>query len=109
MSGNYAEDATRGKVYNAVYGSGTPVITFDTTGGGAWVINDNMENGNYILTGDDTIDADTGTTTQYVAINNDLVNAADVQVEIPLCVSALISTTTKRRRTGMAKARLLPR
>ena len=81
MSGNYAKDPTRGKVYNAVYGSGTPVITFDTADGGAWVINDNVENGNYILTGDDTIDADTGTTTQYVAINNDIVNAGTVTVE----------------------------
>ncbi len=81
MSGNYAKDNTRGKIYNAFLMLGnTEKITFDTTGGGAWVINDNMENGNYILTGDDTIDASTGTTTQYIAINNDIVNARTVTV-----------------------------
>ncbi len=80
MSGNYAKDPIRGKVYNAILGSGTPVITFDTTDGGAWVINDNMESGNYVFKGDDTIDAATGTTTQYIAINNDIINAGTVIV-----------------------------
>ncbi len=81
MSGNYTKDPTRGKVYNAVYGSSSSVITFDTSNGGAWVINDNLENGSHILTGDDTIDASTGTTTQYVAMNNDIINAKTVTVE----------------------------
>ncbi len=99
MSGNYTKDPTRGKVYNAVYGKGTPMLTFDTTGGGAWIINDNIEggsfpigideNGNLIyadskynlnFTGNDIIDAATGTTTQYVAMNNDIVDAGTVTV-----------------------------
>ncbi len=79
MSGNYTKDK-RGKIYNAVYGVNAPVITFNTTGGGAWVINDNMEGGKYSFTGNDTIDTDTGTTTQYVAINNNIINAAEVTV-----------------------------
>ncbi len=80
MSGNYTKDPNRGKVYNAVYGKDTPEINFDTTSGGAWVINDNIEGGNYVFKGDDTIDAATGTTTQYVAMNNDIVNARTVTV-----------------------------
>ena len=39
------------------------------------------EGGNYVFKGDDTVDAETGTTTQYVAINNDIVNAGTVTVE----------------------------
>ena len=80
FSGNHTQDK-RGKVYNAVYGLGTPVVTFDTGSGGAWVINDNIEGGNYTFKGNDTIDASTGTTTQYVAMNNDIVNATNVKVE----------------------------
>ena len=95
MSGNYTKDPTRGKIYNAVYvensGMHHPdflMITFNTIGGGAWVINDNIESStnwwdnivNLALTGDDVIDADTGTTTQYVAMNNDIINARTVTV-----------------------------
>ena len=110
MSGNYTKDLLYGKVYNAVYAvdpktlSGeegpTPELTFNTDGGGAWVINDNIESGPFLIdidendnpiyadskynlnfTGNDTIDAATGTTTQYVAMNNDIVNAETVTVE----------------------------
>ena len=85
FSGNYTKDLTRGKIYNAMFGeiynSGTPEITFDTAGGGAWVINDNLENGEYVFKGDDVIDAAIGTTTQYVAMNNDIINAETVTVE----------------------------
>ena len=36
---------------------------------------------NLNFTGNDTIDASTGTTTQYVAMNNDIINAETVTVE----------------------------
>ena len=36
---------------------------------------------NIVFKGDDTIDASTGTTTQYVAMNNDIINARTVTVE----------------------------
>ncbi len=110
MSGNYTQDLLYGKVYNAVYAvdpktlSGedgpTPELTFSTDGGGAWIINDNIESGPFLididendnpiyadskynlnLTGNDTIDAAAGTTTQYVAMNNDIINADKVTVE----------------------------
>ena len=82
MSGNYTKDPTRGKNYNALYVTGYySTIAFDTAGGGAWVINDNIEGGSYVFKGNDTIDAETGTTTQYVAMNNDIVNAEKVTVE----------------------------
>ena len=80
MSGNHTQDAGRGKIYNAVYGTDTSVFTFDTSGGGAWVINDNLENGKYNFTGDDIVDADAGTTSQYVAVNADIVKAVSVAV-----------------------------
>ena len=80
FSGNYTQDK-RGKIYNALYATDTSTITFNTADNGAWAINDNMEGGNYVFKGDDTVDADTGTTTQYVAINNDIVNAGTVTVE----------------------------
>ena len=81
MSGNYTLDPTRGKIYNVLSAKNSPTITFDTADGGAWVINDNMEGGNYVFKGNDTIDAATGTTTQYVAMNNDIINAETVTVE----------------------------
>ena len=80
FSGNYSKDK-RGKIYNALYATDTSTIAFDSTGDGTWVINDNLQGGNYVFHGDDVIDADTGTTTQYVAINNDIVNAGTVTVE----------------------------
>ena len=80
FSGNYTQDK-RGKIYNALYATDTSTITFNTADNGAWAINDNMEGGNYVFKGDDTLDAETGTTTQYVAINNDVVNAGTVTVE----------------------------
>ena len=92
ISGNYTQDDTRGKNYNSLFvrnSTKNPVITFDTAGGGAWVINDNIEGqttDNYhtvslALRGDDTIDASVGTTTQYIAINNDIINMGTVTVE----------------------------
>ncbi len=98
FSGNYTQDTNRGKVYNAIYvsqyGLDMPVITFTTANhGGAWVINDNIEGSgatdgtvnyskqyNINFLGNDVIDASTGTTTQYVAMNNDIVNAGTVTV-----------------------------
>ncbi len=103
LSGNYTQDVTRGKIYNALFVEGEKkiasarLVTFDTTGGGTWVINDNIESGyeydgkynsmtyagryyNIVFKGYDTIDAATGTTTQYVAINNDIINARTVTV-----------------------------
>ena len=98
MSGNYTLGRSYNKRYNAIFvetgASGeVPVITFDTAGGGAWVINDNIEGGknsnnvinyatryNLAFTGDGVLNED-GLTDQYVAINNDIVNAGEVTVE----------------------------
>ncbi len=97
FSGNYTSDTKRGKNYNAIYiynssSSTKPVITFDTTGGGSWTINDNIEGGyddyfvdytyKYDLSfiGDDTV-AEDGTTTQYVSMNNAIINAENVTVD----------------------------
>ena len=98
MSGNYTLGRSYNKRYNAIFvetgASGeVPVITFDTAGGGAWVINDNIEGGknsnnvinyatryNLAFTGDGVLNED-GLTDQYVAINNDIVNAGEVAVE----------------------------
>ena len=98
FSGNYTKDKLRGKNYNAVFVntySSSPVITFDTTGGGAWIINDNIEGGrldfgsveinygrqyNLAFKGDGVLNED-GLTDQYVAINNDVINAGEVTVE----------------------------
>ncbi len=81
FSDNYLKYQDVGKIYNALYATASSTVTFDTAGGGAWVINDNMEGGNYTFKGNDAIDASAGTTTQYVAMNNDIVNAANVKVE----------------------------
>lgn len=81
MSGNYTNYSTYGKVYNAILGNFTSEFTVDTSGGGAWVINDNLRNGIYKFTGDDTVDADTGLTSQYVAVNNDIINVKSVTVD----------------------------
>ena len=97
ISGNYTEDTKRGKNYNGLFvyklSSSLPTITFDTAGGGAWVINDNIEGGtdnlfsvgyktqyNLSFTGNGVLNED-GLTDQYVAINNDIVNAGEVTVE----------------------------
>ena len=97
ISGNYTEDTKRGKNYNGLFvyklSSSLPTITFDTAGGGAWVINDNIEGGtdnlfsvgyktqyNLSFTGDGVLNED-GLTDQYVSINNDIVNAGEVTVE----------------------------
>ena len=98
MSGNYTLGRSYNKRYNAIFvetgASGeVPVITFDTAGGGAWVINDNIEGGknsnnvinyatryNLAFTGDGVLNED-GLTDQYVAINNDIINAGEVAVE----------------------------
>ena len=98
MSGNYTSDLTRGKNYNAVfaaqfYSQAIPTVTFDTSGGGAWIINDGIDGGkesnyhvdystqyNLSFRGDDTLN-DAGRTTQYIAVNNDIINAGEVSVE----------------------------
>ena len=98
MSGNYTLGRSYNKRYNAIFvetgASGeVPVITFDTAGGGSWVINDNIEGGknsnnvinyatryNLAFTGDGVLNED-GLTDRYVSINNDIVNAGEVTVE----------------------------
>ncbi len=98
LSGNYTTDDTRNKNYNAlfVYNSGyssVPTVTFDTSSGGAWIINDSIEGGrdslvsisynyqyNLSFRGDDALN-DEGRTTQYIAVNNDIINAGEVSVE----------------------------
>ena len=97
ISGNYTEDTKRGKNYNGLFvyklSSSLPTITFDTAGGGAWVINDNIEGGtdnlfsvgyktqyNLSFTGDGVLN-ENGLTDQYISINNDIVNAGEVAVE----------------------------
>ena len=102
FSGNYTEDNVRKKNYNAlfVYSSSATNPTaaiFDTSGGGAWIINDNIEGGisastsssawieydrhfKLTLIGDDMLNDD-GRTTQYIAINNDIINAGIVTVD----------------------------
>ena len=70
-------------------------FAFDTTGGGSITINDNIDGSlmgendmtddrsaqyNLAFRGDDTLDGD-GRTTQYIAINNDIINAGKVTVE----------------------------
>ena len=98
MSGNYTLGRSYNKRYNAIFvetgASGeVPVITFDTAGGGSWVINDNIEGGkasnnvinyathyNLAFTGDGVLNED-GLTDQYISINNDIINAGEVTVE----------------------------
>ena len=97
ISGNYTEDTKRGKNYNGLFvyklSSSLPTITFDTAGGGAWVINDNIEGGtdnlfsvgyktqyNLSFTGDGVLN-ENGLTDQYISINNDVINAGEVTVE----------------------------
>ena len=98
MSGNYTLGRSYNKRYNAIFvetgaPGEVPVITFDTAGGGAWVINDNIEGGknsnnvidytaryNLAFTGDGVLNED-GLTDRYVSINNDIINAGEVTVE----------------------------
>ena len=98
MSGNYTLGRSYNKRYNAIFvetgaPGEVPVITFDTAGGGSWVINDNIEGGknsnnvinyatryNLAFTGDGVLNED-GLTDRYVSINNDIVNAGEVTVE----------------------------
>ena len=100
ISGNYTSDPTRDKNYNAIFVEGAtsadsaPTVTFDTAGGGAWIINDSIEGGydsgtsvtyanryyNLAFRGDDMLNDD-GRTTQYIAVNNDIINAGKVTVE----------------------------
>ena len=100
FSGNYTNDQTRGKNYNALFVqsvtdlASAPVIAFDTTGGGAWVVNDSIEGGyasstnmtyagryyNLSFTGDGVLN-ENGLTDQYISINNDVINAGEVTVE----------------------------
>ena len=73
------------------------MINFDTSGGGAWIVNDSIEGAdtiswdmegkidysrryNLAFTGDGVLNED-GLTDQYVAINNDIINAGEVAVE----------------------------
>ncbi len=102
FSGNYTKDVVRGKNYNAIFLDTynlaiNHVINFDTSGGGAWIVNDSIEGAdtiswdmegkidysrryNLAFTGDGVLNED-GLTDQYVAINNDIVNAGEVTVE----------------------------
>ncbi len=98
FSENYTEDEIRGKNYNALfistYNLEKPTeVTFDTSGGGNWIVNDNIDGGNtltrplysrhYNLTfsGDSPLDLENGTTAQYIAVNNDIINAGSVKVQ----------------------------
>lgn len=100
FSGNYTQDNRRGKIYNAIfvrnYSKTNPsLVTFDTSSGGAWIINDNIEGGwglsqsnvnyNYhydlLFKGSETVNPETGTTSGYTAVNNDIVNANLVTVD----------------------------
>ncbi|MBQ8785772.1 MAG: hypothetical protein IJZ59_07020, partial [Alphaproteobacteria bacterium] len=96
---NYTKDLIRGKIYNAIFLSSvykeSGVTSFNTSNNGAWVINDNIEGGNNTNTsisyinnsyklyfiGNDTIDTELGTTTQYINMNNAIINAGEVKVE----------------------------
>ena len=98
MSGNYTLGRSYNKRYNAIFvetgaPGEVPVVTFDTAGGGAWVINDNIEGGknsnnvinyatryNLAFTGDGVLN-ENGLTDQYISINNDIINAGEVTVE----------------------------
>ena len=98
MSGNYTLGRSYNKRYNAIFvetgaPGEVPVVTFDTAGGGAWVINDNIEGGNnsnnvvnyatrynLAFTGDGVLN-ENGLTDRYVSINNDIINAGEVTVE----------------------------
>ncbi len=100
ISGNYTKDGRRGKSYNAVFVNNIvdetrPTVAFDTTGGGAWIVNDSIEGGllyygsaeidygnqyNLAFKGNGKLNAD-GLTDQYISINNDIVNAGEVTVE----------------------------
>ena len=104
FSNNYVEkNVFSPKKYNAILvdyemasmGAPNPnpiTVTFDTAGGGAWIINDNIEanrrigtdevKGTFVLnlTGDDTVNQTYGTTTQYIKINNDIIGADQVLI-----------------------------
>ena len=100
FSGNYTKDGLNGKKYNAVFVNNIvnetmPTVTFDTAGGGAWVVNDSIEGGlvyygsteidydnHYKLsfTGNDVLN-ENGLTDQYISINNDIINAGEVAVD----------------------------
>ena len=100
ISGNYTKDGRRGKSYNAVFVNNIvdetrPTVAFDTTGGGAWIVNDSIEGGllyygsaeidygnqyNLAFKGNGKLNAD-GLTDQYISINNDIINAGEVTVE----------------------------
>ena len=91
ISGNTTQTADGTKDYNAIYVADTgKYITFDTSSGGAWVLNDTIDVGgatsantsntfHFVATGDDTVNE--GTTTQYVVVNNALINTKYVNVE----------------------------
>ena len=99
ISGNYVYDNIQGRKNNAIFinntsTSSTPLLTFKTTNEGAWIIDDSIEGGKDTDTsivykykydisflGDDTVDTELGTTTQYVNINNAIVNAENISVE----------------------------
>ena len=102
FSGNYTKDVVRGKNYNAIFLDTynlaiNHVINFDTSGGGAWIINDNIEGAdtiswdmegkidysrryNLAFTGDGVLN-ENSLTDQYISINNDIINAGEVAVE----------------------------
>ncbi|MBE6451694.1 MAG: hypothetical protein E7016_07025, partial [Alphaproteobacteria bacterium] len=91
ISGNTTTDSNGVKDYNAIYvADNSKYITFDTSSGGAWILNDTIDVGgaltantsntfHFVAQGDDTVNE--GTTSQYVAVNNALVNTKYVNVE----------------------------
>ena len=110
LSDNYTQDIN-GKTYNALHvmimpESELPSLgitdtdftsaTFDTSGGGSIVINDNIDGSlldmhtglpsedrseqyNLSFQGDDVI-GENGLTTQYVSVNNQIINAGKIEV-----------------------------
>ncbi len=90
MSENYTKDPTRGKIYNALFMTRFQRpeeinLTLDTTDGGTWVINDNIEGGHYDSRYGMSYDYRyklwfTGDGSGTVWVNNDIVNAEKVTV-----------------------------
>ncbi len=64
---------------------------------------------NIVFKGDDTIDASTGTTTQYVAMNNDIINARTVTVNGTTLRFGAFQHEDQTAKNWDGKGRLLPR
>ena len=91
ISDNYTQDNIRGKIYNAFFMERfqRPTelnLTLDTTGGGTWVINDNIEGGHYSVRFGMNYDYQykilmVGDGRGTVWVNNDIVNAEKITVD----------------------------